>query len=822
MVNASDDKDEYTFDPALLREALPSQFSVDYAATEPYFQPGNYDVDLYLNGKFQSSTSLKLTKSKGNISICLPGKFYKAFAIRAYYLSSIPMNECSNPTYILPGVSINVSIASLRVDITIPQALLETHPNDYIATENLTAGSTMGFFNYNASQFYSNYKNNEHFESTYLGLNGGMNIGMWRFRQQGNFTHDEYNNRWKSARIWLQRTLPSIRSEVSLGELFSSGNLFNSLSYRGGSLVSDVRMQPDSLRGYAPEVRGVANSNARVSIWQGKQQIYQTTVPAGPFVINNLSPVSFGGYLNVEVQESDGSRHHFSVPYAVLPDSLRPGRTDFSLSMGKVRDYSSFNNFYEMTVMHGLANALTMNGGLRLGEGYHSLLAGGVFASELGAIGFNAAFSSADLTSGESSQGWRYELNYSRTFEPTSSTLTFAGYQYSTQGYRDLSDVISLNNNYIPLANNTNSEYMQRNRLQVTLNQPIEGWGSFYVSASRQNYYGNRSRNTQFQMGYSTVLPRNISMNMTLSRQYTVFAYNNHFLPQFSRLINESEYRKNTQFQINFSVPLGTASESPYLTLGGNNDSGSGSRYNASLSGMMGEGRFGYSLNINRDQRQHDTTFSGSLNQKTALMNLAGTASKSSQFSQMSVNAMGAAVVHSGGVTFGNYLSDSFALIEAKGAKGARVMAGQGVEIDRNGYALVPSLSPYHYNTIALDSNGSDSQVEVQSSQKTIAPYAGAMVKVKFRTLRGYPVMMKISTNRKQSVPIGSDVIDMEGNILGSVGQGGNAYLRLNGTKGIINVVWGNGKAQSCKIDYRIPAPKNNAVITYANALCRS
>lgn len=55
-------------------------------------------------------------------------------------------------------------------------------------------------------------------------------------------------------------------------------------------------MLPDSLRGYAPEVRGMAGSNARVSVWQGKQQIYQTTVPPGPFVIDNLSPVSYGGF----------------------------------------------------------------------------------------------------------------------------------------------------------------------------------------------------------------------------------------------------------------------------------------------------------------------------------------------------------------------------------------------------------------------------------------------------------------------------------------------------------------------------------------------
>ncbi|AWQ20080.1 Outer membrane usher protein HtrE [Pantoea ananatis] len=818
---AVDAQNDYTFDPALIREMMPGQVAMPVDSQDAWFQPGRYDVDLYLNGKFQQSTALQIVRAEGPLSVCLTSPFYRAFGVKTPYLSALKAKDCARPEAFLPGATVNVNTASLRVDVTIPQAMLFQRPVGYIAPENLTAGDTMAFVNYNLNQFYSDYKNAQRFESTYLGINSGMNVGMWRFRQQGNFTHDEFGNRWQSARAWVQRALPTLRSEAGIGELFSNGDLFTAVSFNGVSLDSDDRMLPDSVRGYAPVVRGVANSNARVTIWQGKQRIYQTTVPPGPFIINDLSPVSYGGDLSVEVQESDGSLHRFSVPYAVLPQSLRPGRTDFNFAAGSVRDYSKDNAFTELTVKHGLTNAITLNGGVRLGQRYHALLAGGVWASDMGAVGFNSAYSEADLNGGESTQGWRYALSYSRTFQPTNTTLTFAGYQYSTQGYRDLNDVIALNNAETPGRNSITSEYMQRNRLQMTLNQTLGQWGNIYVSGSKQNYYDGRSRTTQFQVGYGTVLPKNIALNISLSRQYSRRAYSTD--PRMAVMAQHADdtFYQDTQLQVSLSVPLGSDATSPYLALGGTRGSQNGSNYNASLSGLSGESGTSYSVNVNRDQQQRDTTLSGSLGKKFSEASVTGTASTSSRFNQMSVNAMGAAVIHSGGVTLGNYLGDTFALVEAKGARRAQVLNSQGTEIDRFGYALVPSLNPYHYNRISLGTGGSDSQVEIQDSEKIVAPYAGAMVKVSFRTLRGYPLMLKTRTNRDTTVPMGADLLDESGNRVGTFGQGGNAWLRVAKTQGQLKAVWGEGAQSSCLIDYRIPKPKPDAVITYADAVCR-
>ena len=93
-------------------------------------------------------------------------------------------------------------------------------------------------------------------------------------------------------------------------------------------------------------------------------------------------------------------------------------------------------------------------------------------------------------------------------------------------------------------------------------------------------------------------------------------------------------------------------------------------------------------------------------------------------------------MAHRGGVTLGPYVGDTFALIEAPGASGARVMDGRRA---RRSLRLrpAPSLVPYHYNTVALNPEGMNDKAELEDGQRRVAPYAGATVRLHFNTVRG-------------------------------------------------------------------------------------
>lgn len=108
------------------------------------------------------------------------------------------------------------------------------------------------------------------------------------------------------------------------------------MPFRGAQLASDDDMLPDSLKGYAPVVRGIARTNAQVVVRQNGYQIYQSYVAPGAFEITDMYPTGGAGDLDVTIKETDGSEQHFILPYASLPVLQREGRLKYALTGGNI------------------------------------------------------------------------------------------------------------------------------------------------------------------------------------------------------------------------------------------------------------------------------------------------------------------------------------------------------------------------------------------------------------------------------------------------------------------------------------------------------
>lgn len=148
-----------------------------------------------------------------------------------------------------------------------------------------------------------------------------------------------------------------------------------------------------------------------MTVYQNNRSIYQTTVSPGAFEFNDLSVTHFGGDLTVEINEADGSVSTFQVPFASVPESLRPGYSRYSFAAGQVRDVGNNETFSELTYQQGISNAITANTGIRLASGYQAIMLGGVFTHYIGALGLNTTYSHARLPDGNSSKaGWQKPL----------------------------------------------------------------------------------------------------------------------------------------------------------------------------------------------------------------------------------------------------------------------------------------------------------------------------------------------------------------------------------------------------------------------------
>ena len=125
-----------------------------------------------------------------------------------------------------------------------------------------------------------------------------------------------------------------------MGEDYLNSDIFDSLRFTGVSLRSDDSMLPPNLRGYAPEVTGVAKTNAKVVVSQQGRVLYETQVAAGPFRIQDIND-AVSGELDVRVEEQDGSVQEFKMNTANIPYLTRPGTVRYKLATGKPSEWGT-------------------------------------------------------------------------------------------------------------------------------------------------------------------------------------------------------------------------------------------------------------------------------------------------------------------------------------------------------------------------------------------------------------------------------------------------------------------------------------------------
>ncbi|WP_265462694.1 fimbria/pilus outer membrane usher protein [Aeromonas salmonicida] len=808
---------DYIFDESLLLGGGYNVGNLAKISESTDVLPGEYLVDVFFNGDFLSRENIYFykTESESSVQPCLDKKFWSRAKVSNDYINVGSVDVCKDGA-LVDGSYVEFDASKLRMEVTVPQAYLLNLPRGYISPDLWEPGDSAVFTNY-----YSNYyrseshqENNNMTASSYLGFNSGVNFGLWRLRNQSTYQHYRSNNykssKFDSIRTYLTRAVPSLEAELEVGELYTRSSVFGSLGFNGVQLQTDTRMLPNSQRGYAPIITGIAKTTAKVIIKQDGNQIYQTTVAAGPFEIRDLYPTSYQGDLAVEIIEADGRVSSFVVPFSAVPGSIRPGKSTFSLSMGKTRDTGLDDYFTDIIYERGLSNLVTLNSGVRLADDYISLSAGSVLGTELGAFGSTLVYSKTNLdeddTDVSSTSGWRFGLSYSRSFA-SGTSVTLAGYKYSTEGYRELSDILRQKEYILSGYQYSSGSYLQKTEMNLSINQSMGEWGTLSLSGSKRQYRDNRVDDDQYQLGYSNSIGP-VSLGVNYSRQYLGLLPGN----IVGESINHQHERiKDDVWAVTLSMPLGTKSMvSSGFSHGGNTDS-----YNIGLSGTLDENNtLSYNVSANRqnNESQAADSFSMGVDKRTHLASFGGIYSHAEKYDQFSANIRGAAVLHSGGLTLGQAVGDTFAIIEAKGAEGAELRNNWGSYVDSNGYALVSSLTPYIDNDITLGAGYMSEDIELLDTQQKVVPYAGAIIKVNFETRSGKAVIFVSKVPSGEVVPLGAEISGHQGDNLGVVGQAGLAYVRVPDTTGTITMKWGDKVEEQCHFDYHLGDELKNAL----------
>ncbi|SFN06744.1 outer membrane usher protein [Izhakiella capsodis] len=795
--------------------------------------PGRYPVELYVDGNrigrrtlaFSLATSSYAHDPSG-LHPCLTGDDLANSGIKMTAfpaLMQVKPGTCLPLEKIIPGAFTRFDTDNMRLNISIPQAALIHRPKGWVPPARWDEGINAVLLDWqlSGSQSRGEYGNSH---SEYLYLTSGLNLGAWRLRDNSTWSSDgnayQSQRQWRHINTWAERDIIPWRSELLLGDGTTSDTVFDAFSYRGVQLATSDSMYPESVRSYAPVIRGVANSNARVSVLQNGNVIYQTFVAPGAFVIDDLNTVSSAGDLTVQVREADGTLRVFTVPYSSIPVLQRQGHLRYALTAGHYRsagEDTADPPFLQGVVQWGLPHDVTVYGGLLQAVRYHSAALGaGINLGIWGALSADVTQADSVLPDNSRHQGQSVRFLYARSLLTTGTTFQLAGYRYSTQGFHTLSEtaeramsgwnntdveVDAAGRQLAPDWHNYYSLYNSR-RQQVTVNlsQSLGSFGSAYVSGSHQTYWQSDATTDDVQIGLSSTFH---SVSWSLSWGY-------------SRVSGQPDADRT--LYLGLSMPLGNPASNPvYVTTSLNRDSNGNSTLQTGVSGSADNNQLSWSVAQGYDRRDGGSGDT-SLDYSGSYGSLSAGYGYSRHYRQLRYGASGGVVVHRGGATFGQQPGDTSVLVDAAGAADVSVADMQGIHTDSRGYALVPYASQYQQNEVALDVSTLNNHTDIDNPVVSVVPTQGAIVRARFRVHSGAHALLTLLHNG-QPLPFGTAVTS--GSDGGLVGDGGQVYLTGLSSQDSLQAKWGTGAGQQCRARFSLPADANKLPLVQQQVNCQ-
>ncbi|WP_238067429.1 MULTISPECIES: fimbria/pilus outer membrane usher protein [Pseudomonas] len=749
-------------------------------AEQKALPPGRYPVQVLVNLAPAGVRELTFEAAPGDEQLrpCLGPGLMGELGLRLDAIADPAAleNTCLDLPTLVPGALVDFDASRLQLAISIPQIALRRDMAGQVDPARWEHGIPAAFVSYQASMQQSDHRRSGSQNTQDLYLNSGVNLAGWRLRSNQAWRRDEEGRQtWSRAYTYAQHDLPGTWGNITLGETFTSSDVFRGVPVTGMRLASDIDMLPDAMRSYAPTLRGVAQTRAKLEVWQNGYPIYSTYVSPGPYVIDDLN-VGASGELEVVLTEADGQVRRFIQPFASITNLLRPGVWRYSTTLGRYN--AAYGNqdplLWQGTMALGMAWNATLYGGLMASEGYTAEAIG--IARDLGAIGalsFDITHARSDLSPVEPhiAQGMSYSARYSKAFN-SGTHLRFAGYRYSTQGYRDFDEWISQRSSDRLFLGS------RRSRLEGSINQRIGERSTLSLTLSQQDYWQRSDSQRQFQLNFTT--------------SHNGISYSLHG----SQSLTQHGTGSDRQFGLSVSVPLEFGRGSSFsLDL---QHSAHGTSQRASLHSQVESLSYNASVASSEQQQQSAAL---SLAYQAPQATLGAGLSASDDYRSLSLNMNGAALLHSDGIALGPYLGETIGLVHVPDIAEVGLQNHSASRTNANGYALIPHLRPYRLNQLVLDTNQLDPDVEIVNATAEVVPRRGAVIKSGFEARRANRVVLSLTSNEQLPLPFGSQLHDADGNVLGIVGPAGRAMLSLADGLQLLEARWGEAPDERCRFE---------------------
>lgn len=751
-----------------------------------YIMPGTYLFSLRMNERSVAEQNIifkefpAVAGGTAEVRPCLTREQVALLGLKSQALEKVTFDDadtCADFSA-LEGITLRGDLAESALYISVPQAWLEYQDSTWLPPSRWENGIPGLMLDYNLNGGITKSEHGSQSQSASSNGTLGANLGAWRLRGdwQGQYSHSSdrgsrarHSLTW--SRIYAYRALPTLMAKLMLGETWLSSDLFDSWRFSGGALQSDETQLPPRLRGYAPEVTGIARTNAKVTISQQGRVLYESTVAAGPFRIQELNS-AVNGQLDVRVEEQDGSVQTFEVTTATVPYLTRPGQVRYKLAAGRPSDYTHHTDgpfFSSAEASWGASNTWSLYGGGIFSPDYQSLALGlGRDLFHFGALSADITQSVARLPDGNRPQGRSYRMSYSKRFDAIDSNLTFAGYRFSEREFLSMSE-------YLAARINGGAQGNSKELYTVTASKSFtEARFSTHLSWSHQTYW-DRPQTNHYSLSASRYFDAGNLHNLSATLSASRSDYND---------------RRDNAVWLSLSLPLGNGSVSY-------NGNWNNSRFSQTAGWYQRlENRDNYRLSVGTrsgggeplaTQASGYYSHTGDVSDMTASLSW-----QQNSYTSTSLSLNGGLTLTPKGAALhgGSGGGATRMLVSTDGVPGVPI--GRNGKTNHFGIAVEPSVASYYRTTTEIDVTRLPDDVETAGSPVAEAALTeGAIGFRRFDVLRGAKVVAVLSRADGSHPPFGASIRNAKSRDLGMVSDGGLAWISGVNPGESLTVSWG-------------------------------
>ena len=605
-----------------------------------------------------------------------------------------------------------------------------------------------------------------------------------------NLTNDE---RLGTKRTWVRlettftKDFPQNNRTLRLGDTSTRAGMWGRNVYFGGiQYGTNYGLTPGFVSQPLPIISGLSTAPSTVEMYVNDVLRQTSSVPTGPFTLDNFPVMTGGGVARLVVRDLLGRETVVSQSFFTSSQLLAAGLDDWSIEAGRVRrDLGTVSanygpNFASGTWRRGINSKLTLEGRAEATSSLKVLGVSGLFALPGQILGKAALATGRADTIGS---GHQWLIGMERQDSRTSIGLQAQG---ATVNFRQLGQELDITPTKLQVAGN----------VSYTTEQ-VGTFGLGFASISRFD----QPKITTVSGNYSVRVGKDNNLSFTASRA----------------LANASS-SSGTAVGVSFIMPLERNNGNTVISASATHRADENDFYIAASHTPEQDNGLGWRTLAGQQQGQARAEggllYAGRYGQVNADL------SASRDQTALRLGASGGIVVADGNFFATRRVDNSFGIAEVAGYPDVGIGLSGNVLTKTNaqGVALIPRMMPYQNNLVRIDPAELPISAEIDSIEQAAVPAYRSAVKVVFPVRSGRGALIKINFADGEPAPAGALVYLAGDKQEFYVARRGEAFVTGLETTNQLQLKW---KDQSCKLEVTLPAVTTEDIARVGPVICQ-